>query len=322
MMPASDSAAATGAAATGAVGAGLELTPQHPLWKAAAKAMARWSPVPPINEANVRLYYQCKELHGRCSGRLLAAEASKQRELSAGVAIETAFWLVPKTNFGGLAATGAAAPGAEQLPPDVACYQVSAATIEEQAMGCQLDLQKYYVVDQACPRQLLGMGVSQVVLQMKAVDRVVRQVDSHVDAASEVSGFTGRASTASPQPKALLDVGGFAAAAAPGAAVPAATGAVAEDSPRPSPPATKKSRTLERGHSDPAVVTKELLHNMRSAAEAGAFYSTDPNDHKTVEFWARWTLRGVRRGSPPGPWLPQPRARSRGPPPSGRRSPR
>ena len=40
---------------------------------------------------------------------------------------------------------------------------------------------------------------------------------------------------------------------------------------------------------------------MQTATETGALYSTDPNDNKTVELWARWTLRGakqsVRRGA-------------------------
>ena len=59
-------------------------------------------------------------------------------------------------------------------------------------------------------------------------------------------------------------------------------------------PPTKTTRVSERGHSDPSVVTNELLSNAQTAADRGAFYSTDPHDNTTVEFWARWTLRGVK----------------------------
>ena len=49
------------------------------------------------------------------------------------------------------------------------------------------------------------------------------------------------------------------------------------------PQPTKKPRVLVRTRSDPNVVTKELLHNMQTAAEAGAFFSRDPSDTKTVK---------------------------------------
>ena len=43
---------------------------------------------------------------------------------------------------------------------------------------------------------------------------------------------------------------------------------------------------------------------MQTAAQAGAFFSRDPSDNKTVELWARWALRGaqhaVQRGAPAG----------------------
>ena len=114
-----------------------ELTPSHPMWRAAAKAMARWSPAPQVTDEAVRLYYRCKEIHGRCSAKLIDKENTKKREHSSGVSVETAFWLVPKTNF----RAAASCAGADiQVPADVAAYQVSPAIIEEQTlMGCQLD---------------------------------------------------------------------------------------------------------------------------------------------------------------------------------------
>ena len=118
-----------------------ELTPNHPLWRAAAKAMARWTPAPQVTDEIVRLYYRCKTMHGRCSAKLIEQESTKRREHSSGVSVETAFWLVPKTNF----RAAASCAGADtQVPADVAAYQVSPAIIEEQMMvGCQLDFAKW-----------------------------------------------------------------------------------------------------------------------------------------------------------------------------------
>ena len=110
------------------------LTPNHPLWRAAAKAMGRWTPAPKLTYESVRLYYRCKALHGRASAKLLESERTHKREHSSGVLAETAFWLAPKTNF----RAAASIAGADiHVPADVAHYQVSAAIIEEQAlMGC------------------------------------------------------------------------------------------------------------------------------------------------------------------------------------------
>ena len=138
------------------------LTPSHPLWRAAAKAMARFSPAPLVTEETVRLYYRCREMHGRCSAKLLQKEQlTESREHSSGFSVETAFWLVPKTNFRAAASCAADI----QVPVAVAAYQVSPAVIEDQSMiGCQLDFDNYFVIDQACSRSLLGIGVSQIVL--------------------------------------------------------------------------------------------------------------------------------------------------------------
>ena len=61
------------------------------------------------------------------------------------------------------------------------------------------------------------------------------------------------------------------------------------------PPPAKKTRLLDRAHSDPTVVTKELLRTMQTTADAGALYPTDQSDNKTVELRARWTLRGAKQ---------------------------
>ena len=117
------------------------------MWRAAAKAMARWSPSPQVTDELVRLYYRCKAMHGRCSAKLIVKESTKKREHSSGVSVETAFWLVPKTNF---RAAASCAGGDIQVPADVAAYQVSPAIIEEQTMmGCQLDFANYFVIDHA-----------------------------------------------------------------------------------------------------------------------------------------------------------------------------
>ena len=155
-----------------------ELAPSRPMWRAAAKAMARWTPAPQVTDELVRLYYRCKTMHGRCSAKLIDKENTKKREHSSGVSVETAFWLVPKTNFRAAASCAADT----QVPAAVAAYQVSPAVIEDQSMiGCQLDFDNYFVVDQACSRSLLGMGVSQIVLKVKAVDRVAWKVAVPLD---------------------------------------------------------------------------------------------------------------------------------------------
>jgi hypothetical protein len=150
------------------------LTPKYPLWRAAAKAMGRWAPAPKLTDESARLYCRCKAPHGRASAKLFEAESTKKRDHSSGASVETALWLAPKTNF---KAAATSAGGDIQLPSDVAPYRVSAAMIEEQAfMGCELDFDNYVVIGQACPRTRLGMGVSQVVLKVKAVDRVTWKV--------------------------------------------------------------------------------------------------------------------------------------------------
>ena len=84
----------------------------------------------------------------------------------------------------------------------------------------------------------------------------------------------------------------------PGAA---AFGAVASEDVGPQP--TIKPRVLERTHSDPNVVTKELLHNMQTATEAGAFFSRDPSDNKTVKLGG--TLGVGRRETRRPLWRPR-----------------
>ena len=138
-----------------------ELTPSHPMWRAAAKAMSRFSPAPQVADDAARLYYRCRQMYGRCSAKLMDTERTKAREHSSGVSVETAFWLVPKTNFRAAASCAADI----QIPAAVAAYQVSPAVIENQTLvDCQIDFDRYFVIDQACSRSLLGMGVSQSVL--------------------------------------------------------------------------------------------------------------------------------------------------------------
>jgi len=221
-----------------------ELTPSHPMWRAVAKAMARWSPAPQVTYEFVRLYYRCKATHGRCSAKLIEQESTKRREHSSGVSVETAFWLVPKTNF---RAAAACAVGDIQVPTDVAAYHVSPAIIEEQMMlDCQLDFANYFVFDQACSRTLLGMGMSQVVLKVKAVDRVRWKVAVPPDEVppAEDKGLT-RGSTAPQRPS---SEGGEVVALHP-----AAPGADTSESVVTSP--TKKARVLERSRSDPKMIT-------------------------------------------------------------------
>ena len=247
-----------------------ELTSSHPMWRAAAKAMSRWSPTPQVTDETVRLYYRCKQMYGRCSAKLMDKESTKTREHSSGVSVETAFWLVPKTNFRAAASCAADI----QNPAAVAAYHVSPAVIENQTMvGCQIDFDNYFVVDQACSRSLLGMGVSQIVLKVKAIDRVRWKVAVPQDeVARDEDTVNVRVSTASTVPSSGSGEVHLHAAA---------SGAENTTSLVPSP--TKKARVLERSRSDPKLITRELLDIMKTAADTGAFYSTDPNDNTTIE---------------------------------------
>ena len=67
-------------------------------------------------------------------------------------------------------------------------------------------------------------------------------------------------SKASPRPSTCRGEADALAAAASGAGASGNVG----------PPPTKKTRVLERGHSDPNVVTKELLNNMQTTTDTGA----------------------------------------------------
>jgi len=60
------------------------LTPNHPLWRAVAKAMGRWAPAPKLTEEAARLHYRCKALHKRASAKLLEAERPKSASASLG----------------------------------------------------------------------------------------------------------------------------------------------------------------------------------------------------------------------------------------------
>ena len=211
-------------------------------------------------------------------------ESTKTREHSSGVSVETAFWLVPKTNFRAAASCAADI----QVPAALAAYQASPAVIEDQSMiGCQLDFDNYFVIDQACPRSLLGVGVSKIVLEVKAVYRVKWKVAVPQDeVARDEDTVNVCVSTASTVPSSGSGEVHLHAAA---------SGAENTTSLVPSP--TKKARVLERSRSDPKLITRELLDIMKTAADTGAFYSTDPNDNKTVEFWARWTVRGAKNSA-------------------------
>jgi len=129
------------------------------------------------------------------------------------------------------------------------------------------------------------VGVSQIVLKVKAVDRVTWKVAVPFDEVAPAEDTVhARVSTASPRPSSGSGEVVTLHAAAPGA----------ETSESVVPLPTKKARVLERSRSDPKMITRELLDIMKTAADTGAFYSTDPNDNKTVELRVRWALRGAK----------------------------
>ena len=141
------------------------------------------------------------------------------------------------------------------------------------------------------------MGVSQVALQLKGGARITwAESLSANDGPNAVEKKSLVFSKESPPPSTAAASSAVASAAAVFGAV-ASIGAVASDDVGSQP--TKKPRVLGRTRSDPNVVTKEILHNMQTAAQAGAFFSKDPSDNKTVELRARWALRGTNARRPP-----------------------
>ena len=75
-------------------------SPNHPLWRAAAKAMGRWTPAPKLTDETARVYYRCNALRRRASAKLLDAERTEKREHSSGVSVETAFLHAPRKLLG------------------------------------------------------------------------------------------------------------------------------------------------------------------------------------------------------------------------------
>ena len=236
-------------------------------YKAAVRAIQRFNEGVAVTPENIRVYLALKQQHARVSPRMMQ-EAASTREVKQGALVESTFYLVPKANFA--AATSAGAP---QLPKAARPFEIPPGILADQVVSCDLDLRTYFVVDSACPRAVLGLGVSQIRLQMSTSNRFVQTHAAASGAASD---------TTEGDTMAVADTSSTAASAAERSTQLLVT----------LEPPTKK-RALTRQCSEPQVVTQELLSNMRNAAERGAFVSEDLNDCKTVEFWARLTVRSL-----------------------------
>ena len=264
----------TSSAAPAAAGA-ADLGPGSHEWRDAVRNLKRMDGVE-CNTETIALYVQLRASHRRVTPKLMQDFWGRVRhEVSQNVAFETTFWLVPKSRA---AAKGKSA----ELPEEAKPFVIPAAVLSDQLSdtGPTIAWEDYHVVDQACPRGILGMGVNTIRLQLKSGHRAVQNfVDP--DSASSSAAATGGGGGA-----AALRLGGPEGARHRGGHT---RGDVSEsDAGGPQP--SKRPRTLARTYSDPEDVTEGLLDNMKTAADRGSLVSTDPNDNTTLEFWARVTV--------------------------------
>ena len=200
------------------------------------------------------------------------------QETQHAVTFKTTFYTVPKV----AGATGAGATGAP--PASFAKYVVPEDVVREAAAGSdtEFDFSSYWVVDESCPRQLLGMGVSRIELSLASTTRVKRDAG---------------ASSSAPQAPALEPPAVVVGPPAQGGATPAQGGAIpAQDGATPA----QGGATPAQGGATPAPaptqenqVIIDLISNTQAAAGKGKFWSPDQNDSSTVELWARMVVEAL-----------------------------
>ena len=237
-----------------------------------------------VTAANVTLYTTLKASNNRVSAAMMRKQGmAVQSVMSQGTTLNTSYWLVP-INEG------------QPLAPALAKYKVPPELVSEASEG-QVDFSRWHILDKSCPREKLGLGVSEIVLHMKHDTRFLAG-DSQATGAkagdSEATGAKARGEGAATGAQAeAVEVSVIKASASTAAAVVvAAPSAVSEK------PGQTTLRELTRLASDDAdaserrkhQVTVELVDSVKKAVAAGRYSSPDANDSTTVEFWARSVL--------------------------------
>jgi hypothetical protein len=220
------------------------------------------------------LYTTLKASHSRVSSAMMRKQGmSVQSVLSQGTTVNTSYWLVPISE-------------GQPLAPALTKYKVPSELVAATSEG-QVDLASWHVLDKACPREKLGLGVSEIVLHLKNDTRFLAG-----DSDPTGSGQAGVAR--GPQAAAAVVTDTSASARSDGAMVVAAPSAVSE---APQPP-RHSLRQLTRMTSDDSdardrrrrQVTADLVESVKKAAAEGRYSSPDATDATTVEFWARSVL--------------------------------
>ena len=172
------------------------------------------------------------------------------KEIKHALTFKTSFYTVPK------------AAGAEVPPALFAKWVVPEEKVKQAAESgdVEFDFNTFWVVDQSCPREKLGMGVSTITLSLASSTRVQRD--------------TG-ASSSAPQAHAPAPQAHAPAPQAP-AEVPLAQGAAKQ---------AQNDATSPQASENEVIL--KLIKNANTASLNGKFWSADQNDSNTVEFWAR-----------------------------------
>jgi hypothetical protein len=217
----------------------------------------------------------------RVSQKQLRDALKRQKtEVMRGAALTTTFYVVPRRNFEG-----------KGTPADVVDNLITDEQLAEFEVpgGTATDFTSVYIVDQNCPRSLLGRGVTQLVFQQKSQRRMTLPPAGAEDGGADMAETT---VGASPHP--------------PKAAVPAATPAAAPAG----EPAEPRPATAQRGlarqwsavPSDEEGVKRQemslekVLEKMKEAVQAKRFYSTSLANTSTLHFWAAVAVGTETRG--------------------------
>jgi hypothetical protein len=167
-----------------------------------------------VNATNVALYTTLKANHSRVSAAMMKKQGmSVQTVLSQGTTVNASYWLAPIT-------------GVQPLAPALTKYKVPNELVVA-ASEKQIDLASWHVLDKACPREKLGLGVAEVVLHLKNDTRFLAG-DSEATCARPVVIATGAHTATGAQAAAaeVIDTSAFGSANC--AAVVAAPGDVSE----------------------------------------------------------------------------------------------
>ena len=172
------------------------------------------------------------------------------------------------------------------MTPTLTKYTVPRELVSEAFEG-QVDFAWWRILDKACPREKLGLGVPESVLHRKN-DTRFHAGGSEATGARDVGAATGA------QEAAAEVVGASASGSTDCAVVVAAPSAVSE-LPQPTRATLRQLSRLMPDDSDAREkrrrqVTVALVERVKKVAAEGRYSGPDADDSTPVEFWARSVL--------------------------------